>query len=802
MTVPPHDRENDLTNDRAADERMAELRQLFFETATELVQKLNDEAMQLEKSPGDPETSRSLRRTVHTLKGDAAACGFRELSELCHQLEDVLGFGNPDIAASVPEIGLRAADVFAALLEAYRTGTRLPSMQSLRTDIARLANRAAGGATPPGNDPSRKDPSRTNQSRKIRAEKAQSQKKVRKTTPEKTPWSEYEQLAIARGLAEGKRVHHVVVEVDPQCGMPIAGRQMIKLALEGLGDLLALYPAEGSHDPATCVEAALASEKTAEQIRAECNIPTIALSVKVTPVRGETLCPLPMVPELGFHGNNEPLDQARSKAVPEIAASAPGVDAIPVTLPVHAGVNDMAMAMANAKDDADDASQSSGKPSTVPPVPAGSDTLLRVDAGKIDSVLNLVGELILAKSMLQQALLEFGHRFPKDALRGKFSDAMAFQGRVLNDLQHSVMKIRMVPVEQLFRRFPRITRDVGLRCGKEVELVVRGGQTDLDKTILDAIAEPLTHLVRNAIGHGIEMPAERVRAGKRPQGTLRLGAYHQGNQVVIEVSDDGAGIDAEKVRQRALSQGVLTAEQAARLSGTEILDLILQPGFSTAEEITELSGRGVGLDVVQSVLTRLKGTIQIETVLGKGTTFRLRLPLTLAIIRALMFRVEQRLYALPLNAVAEITRTVEEDIHHVEHYDVLQLRNGVLPLLRLGAKPPRGPESARRKIFVLVIDSGERRFGVVVDALEGEGELVIKALDDRSITTDLVSGASILGDGRVVLILNMVALMDRFTQGRTDGTGPRMTGLLSSSAHAQSHSGSSGVLARMAGGQS
>jgi two-component system chemotaxis sensor kinase CheA len=168
-----------------------------------------------------------------------------------------------------------------------------------------------------------------------------------------------------------------------------------------------------------------------------------------------------------------------------------------------------------------------------------------VDAEKIDSVLNLVGELILAKSMLQQTLLEFGQRFPKDILRGKFSDAMAFQGRVLNDLQHSVMKIRMVPVDQLFRRFPRIVRDVGRQCGKEVELIVRGGQTDLDKSILDAIAEPMTHLVRNAVGHGIETAEERVRAGKRPQGTLRLGAYHQGNQVVIEISDDGAGIDAE-----------------------------------------------------------------------------------------------------------------------------------------------------------------------------------------------------------------------------------------------------------------
>ena len=414
------------------------------------------------------------------------------------------------------------------------------------------------------------------------------------------------------------------------------------------------------------------------------------------------------------------------------------------------------------------------------PVASGPDNVLRVDAERIDSVLNLVGELILAKSMLQQALLEFGQRFPKDGLRGKFSDAMAFQGRVLNELQHSVMKIRMVPVDQLFRRFPRIVRDVGLQCGKDVELAIRGGQTDLDKSILDAIAEPLTHLVRNAVGHGIESAEERARAGKRPQGTLRLGAYHQGNQVVIEVSDDGGGIDSEKVRQRALSKGLLTAEQATRLSESDTLELILQPGFSTAEEITELSGRGVGLDVVQSVLTRLKGTIQIETTRGRGTTFRMRLPLTLAIIRALMFRVEQRLYALPLNAVGEIARTMEENIHQVEHYEVLQLRDDLLPLLRLGAAPQSGPERARRKAFVLVIKNGERKFGLVVDALEGEGELVIKALDDQSVTTDLVSGASILGDGRVVLILNMVALMERFARGRADANGPKMAGLLSS----------------------
>jgi two-component system, chemotaxis family, sensor kinase CheA len=312
----------------------------------------------------------------------------------------------------------------------------------------------------------------------------------------------------------------------------------------------------------------------------------------------------------------------------------------------------------------------------------------------------------------------------------------------------------------------------------------------------------LTHMVRNAIGHGLETAEERTRTGKRPQGLLRLDAYHQGNQVVIEVTDDGRGIDSEKVRQRAISLAIVNSEQASRLSETEALALIFQPGFSTAEQITELSGRGVGLDVVQSVLTRLKGTIQIETNKGRGTTFRLRLPLTLAIIRALLFRVEKRLYALPLNAVAEIARTFEESIHQVEHYDVLQLRDDILPLLRLGSKAANPLDATRQKLFVLVIQTGERKFGLIVDEVVGEEELVIKALDDRSITTDIVSGASILGDGRVVLILNLTALTDRFMRARPDANGSRLSGLLSGVGATVNVAGSPGAAQGMAGGRS
>jgi two-component system chemotaxis sensor kinase CheA len=321
-------------------------------------------------------------------------------------------------------------------------------------------------------------------------------------------------------------------------------------------------------------------------------------------------------------------------------------------------------------------------------------------------------------------------------------------------------------------------RDVSRQCGRDVELVLSGQETDLDKGILDAIAEPLTHLVRNAVSHGIETTAERRQSGKPAQGRVRLNAYHQGNQVVVEVSDDGRGIDAQKIRNKAIELGMLKPEEAARLTEAEILDFIFRPGFSTAEQVTEVSGRGVGMDVVQSVLHRLKATISVDTRPGQGTTFRLKLPLTLAIIKALMFWVEQRLYAIPLNAVVEISRTDESEVHQVDNYEVLQLRNQVLPMLRLGRSHLIEGERKSGKLFVLVIAVGERKYGLIVDALDGEEELVIKALDDQTFSTDLVSGASILGDGRVVLILNLPAIVEHFARSRPQQAGIATSGLL------------------------
>ena len=392
---------------------------------------------------------------------------------------------------------------------------------------------------------------------------------------------------------------------------------------------------------------------------------------------------------------------------------------------------------------------------------AATENTLRVDAERIDAVMNLVGELIIGKSMLHQTFNEFSKRFPKDPLKMRFSDAMSKQAQVLNLLQRSVMKIRMVPVDQLFRRFPRVLRDAAKSCGKDVKLLTVGQDTDLDKSILDQLAEPLTHLVRNAVSHGIESSAERVAAGKSPQGFVKLSAYHQANHVVIEINDDGRGIDAARVAAKAIESGSVTEDEIARMSDQQKLELIFESGLSTADEVTEVSGRGVGMDVVRNVVTRLKGSVQIISVPGRGTTIRLTLPLTLAIIKALLFSVGEQFYAVPLNSVVEITRASYDQVHRIDNCEVLQMRDEVITLARLSRLMPETHESSISKCFVVVVRMGDRKFGLLVDKLVGEDELVIKAMDDQLVATELVSGASIMGDGTVVLILNIPALVER-----------------------------------------
>jgi two-component system chemotaxis sensor kinase CheA len=673
---------------------------------------------------------------VHTLKGDSAACGLRELSELAHQFEDALSLEGTHSHAAVAEIAFATADIFAEMIAAYRKNSKLPATKALSKKIEELTAAPKNGKT----GVAKKVAVKAGKKPLIKA----GAKAANKAAPAKGPinkaankavalWTEYERLAMSKAQADGQDVLHVIAKIDPHCAMPIAGRQLVQNAIGTMGPVIAVRPDPKSPAAAKHVEFLLASMQTPDQIAAKCKIPTIVEEVTVDVLLRASAVAKPEAPAGLAPEESLEADAAASSSSPQAAAIAASISTT-------------------------------------------QENLLRVEAGRIDNVLNLVGELIIGKSMLAQALNEFSKRYPKELLRGKFADAMAFQSRVLNDLQRSVMKIRMVPVDQLFRRFPRMVRDVSRQCGREVELVVSGQDTDLDKGILDAIAEPLTHLVRNAISHGIESPEERRKLGKPAQGMVKLNAYHQGNQVIVEVIDDGRGIDAQKIRTKAIEMGLTTPDEAAKLSEQETLNFIFRPGFSTAEQVTEVSGRGVGMDVVQSVLHRLKASVSLETRLGQGTTFRLKLPLTLAIIKALLFWVEQRLYAIPLSAVLEIARTVEAEVHQVDNYEVLQLRNQVLPLLRLGRPAINGDRKG--KLFVLVITVAEKKYGLIVDALEGEEELVIKALDDQTFSTDLVSGASILGDGRVVLILNLAAVVEHVARLRPQEMGQTNSGLL------------------------
>ncbi|MDE3109526.1 MAG: chemotaxis protein CheA [Acidobacteriota bacterium] len=688
----------------SSDEHSSELRDLFFESAAEILQGMNEAGLALEQHPGDAEKLRQVRRAVHTLKGDSAACGYHQLSELAHEFEDVL---TPEVAqqyaGSIADVILIAADTFHEMLAAYRGNLQPPSGGALREHISRLLRKSAPEPRPAASEAT-------------------------------FDWTEYDRLLIAEAIRNGESVYNVAVYLDPRAPLPAAAFELTRKAIESAGKVLALRPEGGAYQEGSLlIEAALSTAQAPDWIRARCHVPSIAERVSIEELRAPDAAPRDLLDIL--------LES-------EAAALASGIK------PVAAAPPD------------EDARESGAHAGAAHP----SENTLRVDAGRIDTVMNLVGEMIIGKSMLQRAVAEFERSHSSDPLRGKFSDALAFQSRVLGELQKSVMKIRMVPVDHLFRRFPRVVRDVARHRNKDIGLEMAGQNTDLDKSILDALAEPLAHLVRNAADHGIENAAERLAAGKPARGTVRLNAYHDGDEVVIEVSDDGRGLDREKILRRGMERGIITAEEASRLNESESLQLIFAPGLSTADEVTEISGRGVGLDVVKSALEALKGSVELQSRPGQGTTFRLSVPLTLASIQALLFRVLDRLYAVPIASVGEITRISDGDVHSVDDREVFQLRDLVLTLVRLdrlerfasSAAPPDRRSSKR--VFVIVITAGGRRFGLAVDSLIGEEELVIKALEDELVTSPLVSGASILGDGTVVLILNVPAVVSHLSR--------------------------------------
>ena len=393
------------------------------------------------------------------------------------------------------------------------------------------------------------------------------------------------------------------------------------------------------------------------------------------------------------------------------------------------------------------------------PKPAEEDATIRVETKRLDSVMNLVGELVLGRNRLIKIGTQLEQQHESDPQVRVLSETLAQLNLVTTDLQLAVMKTRMLPIKKVFAKLPRMVRDLSQKLNKQVHLEMRGEETELDKSVADEIGDPLVHLVRNAIDHGIETPAERQAKGKAGEGQLTIAASQEGNSIVIRINDDGRGIQVEKIKEKALSKGLICEAELATMEHREVLNLIFLPGFSTAEKVTDVSGRGVGMDVVRTNIRKINGSVDLESEPGKGSQIIIKLPLTIAIIQALMVEVERSIFAIPLSTVIEAVRISRSEIKTINGREVLHLRDRVLPLIRLAQEFDIPTDSDRERFYVVVAALGDRRVGVVVDELRSQEEVVIKSIWDYLETVKGVSGATITGEGKVVLILDTSELV-------------------------------------------
>ena len=390
---------------------------------------------------------------------------------------------------------------------------------------------------------------------------------------------------------------------------------------------------------------------------------------------------------------------------------------------------------------------------------AEKSNILKVDFERLDHLLNLAGELVIHRTKLSQVEKKLKELKTEKELAAELAEANSLIQKSVTELQEAIMKVRMLPVRHVFQRFPRMVRDLARERGKEIEIIFKGESTELDKTVIDEIGEPLLHLIRNSVDHGIEMPEERIRKNKSPIGEIVLSAAQEGNNIIITASDNGAGIDMESVRAKALH--MYTEESLEGMAEENVVDLIFEPGFSTASEVTQISGRGVGLDVVRKNVSNLGGIVEVSSQKGIGTAFTIKLPLTLAIISALLVKGGKEMYALPLSTVIESLRLAPSELQTVNNREVIMLRDRVLPLVRLSELFNIEEAHDQGRLYVVVLGRAEKKVGLVVGSLMGRQEIVIKALGDYVGESDGISGATILGDGNVVLILDVAGLIEK-----------------------------------------
>ncbi|MDD6571021.1 MAG: chemotaxis protein CheA, partial [Thermoflexaceae bacterium] len=685
--------------------------EIFIDESKEHLQSLSDELMVLEKEPENKDTINEIFRAAHTLKGMAGTMGYKRMQNLTHNMENVLSEirnGKMKVSSGLADILFQCLDA----LENYVANIQNTSDEGTDDNeaIIKELNAILTGKSP--------------EEAETEASLAATETEGAAGEPAKYKslvLADFEKNAVNEAINKGLNVYAITVSVDPGCILKAARAFLVFKGLEGHGEVIKSEPSvQDIEDEKFDLDFSIIflSGESFE------NITGIIKNVsEIKSVVGEQITK-PYAEEKQEIKDEEKETGSEKKAPASSTTPAPS------------------------------------KQPSAPAKQAGkavASRSVRVDIEKLDVLMNLVSELIIAKNGLVSASAN-----DSNAASSSFNEQIEYLERVTTNLHESVMKVRMMPIESVVSKFPRMIRDLSKKLDKKMELYMTGEDTELDRTVIDEIGDPLMHLLRNSADHGLENAQVRAERGKPEVGSIFLDAYQDGNNVVIEVRDDGNGIDVEKVKKKAIEKGVITQEQSETMTDKDIIDLLFRPSFSTADKISDVSGRGVGLDVVKSKIEALGGDIEVRSTYGEGSAFIIRLPLTLAIIQALMVRLGNEKYAIALGSIQTIEDVPFTDIKYVHSKEVIHLRGNVIPLIRLRELldvPADGETEEAESLTVVIVKKGDKLAGLVVDSLIGQQEIVIKSLGKHININKMISGATILGDGEVALIIDANTLV-------------------------------------------
>ncbi|SFA41724.1 two-component system, chemotaxis family, sensor kinase CheA [Parageobacillus thermantarcticus] len=678
---------------------MSQYLEVFIDESKEHLQTINEQLLELEKAPEDMSIVNEIFRSAHTLKGMSATMGFEDLANLTHQMENVLdGIRNHKITVTseILDVVFQAVDHLEAMITSIAEGG--DGKRDVEEIVEQL-KRIERGESPTELVTEQPSPSSTSLSQ---------------------TYGEFEYNVLQQSKEQGFFAYEIRVKLRADCLLKAARVFMVFEALNEAGEVIKSNPPvemleEEQFDQEFIVT--VVSKKSAEELRERI--------MKVSEIEEVDVVPFDV--------------EERKKASVAEAAKA------------EAKQQEAATVQTEEKKQQQKQKKGS-EPNAATKHSASANKTIRVNIERLDILMNLFEELVIDRGRLEQISRELNHP--------ELHETVERMSRISSDLQNIILNMRMVPVETVFNRFPRMVRQLARELGKKVNLEIIGAETELDRTVIDEIGDPLVHLLRNAIDHGIETPDVRRASGKPEEGTVKLKAYHSGNHVFIEIEDDGAGINRDKVLQKAIDKGVVSKQNAENLTDKQIYELIFAPGFSTADKISDISGRGVGLDVVKSTIESLGGTVTVDSEEGKGSLFSIQLPLTLSIISVLLVEIQQEKYAIPLSSIIETAIIKKEDIFHAHNQQVIDFRGKVVPLVFL-KEIFEIPTVAEEEEFVsiVIVRKGEKMAGLVVDSFIGQQEVVLKSLGNYLTSVFAISGATILGDGQVALIIDCNALI-------------------------------------------